>query len=320
MTRTSNTASSRASSKVPKAPGRLSETVSETDLEGLVLFRRGKVRDIYDLGDRLLVVATDRISAFDVVLPTPIPAKGNVLTRLSEFWFERLQLVADNHFLTCDVGEMPPEARRHRELLEGRAMLVARAKVFPVECVVRGYLAGSAWKEYRETGRVTGIALPAGLVEADALPEMLFTPATKATSGHDENITFEEMQKIVGSSFAQRLRELSLRLFRVARRYLASVGIVLCDTKFEWGYLDGQIVLVDEAFTPDSSRFWPLESYRPGTSPPSFDKQFVRDYLESAGWDKKPPGPRLPEEVVRKTSAKYLEAYRTITGKDLGRG
>lgn len=296
------------------------KTVLETNLPGLRLLARGKVRDIYDLGDHLLIVATDRISAFDVVLPDGIPDKGKVLTALSAFWFKFTQPFTPSHFLTIDDAEIfnkRPALRKYQETLSGQSMLVKKAKVFPVECVVRGYLAGSGWKEYREINSICGIKLPAGLQESERLPEPIFTPSTKAVSGHDENITFTEMQKIAGASVAQILKERSLAIYEAAHRYALTKGVIISDTKFEWGEVNGAIILVDEVLTPDSSRFWPKDNYTPGLPQPSFDKQFVRDYLESVNWDKKPPAPKLPEEIIRKTSEKYLEAYRRITGLEL---
>lgn len=277
----------------------------------------GKVRDIYDLGDTLLVVTTDRISAFDVVLPNGIPHKGLVLTALSAFWFDHFKNLCPNHLITTDLDRMPPEVRPYADQLEGRTMLVKKAKPFPVECVVRGYLTGSGLKDYRVTGAVCGIKLPAGMVESQKLPEPIFTPSTKAEQGHDQNISFEQMSRMVGASAAQRLKDLTLKIYSGATEYAQKKGIILCDTKFEFGQINGEIVWIDEALTPDSSRFWPAEGYQPGKSQPSYDKQFVRDYLESIHWNKKPPAPVLPDEVAEKTSQKYLEAYRQITGKPL---
>jgi phosphoribosylaminoimidazole-succinocarboxamide synthase len=291
--------------------------VLETTLEGLALRNRGKVRDLYDLGDRLLIVASDRISAFDVVLPNGIPDKGRVLTRISLFWFDFLKDVVANHLVTADTAAMPPEVRRHAGVLEGRAMLVRKAKVFPVECIVRGYLSGSGWKDYRKTGAVCGIPLPAGLRESDRLPEPVFTPSTKAEVGHDENISFQQAADLIGTEAAGRLRDLAVAVYVKAADHARARGILLADTKFEFGELDGRILLVDEVLTPDSSRFWPAGAYQPGQAQPSFDKQFVRDYLETLDWDKRPPGPRLPDDVVAKTAEKYREAYRRLTGRDL---
>jgi phosphoribosylaminoimidazole-succinocarboxamide synthase len=283
----------------------------------LPLFRRGKVRDVYAIGDdRLLVVATDRLSAFDVVLPTGIPGKGIVLTQLSLFWFRKLADTAPHHVVTADVDAYPAELRSEREQLEGRSMLVRRTDPLPVECVVRGYLAGSGWKDYTRTGAVCGIALPPGLREADRLPEAIFTPATKAESGHDENISFAGMVERVGASVAEEARTASLALYARASAFAEARGIILADTKFEFGVLDGRLVWIDEALTPDSSRFWPRDAWAPGSSPPSFDKQYVRDYLETLDWDKRPPGPVLPPEVVARTREKYEEALTRLCGPE----
>jgi len=291
--------------------------VHGTELQGIKLHSRGKVRDMYDLGEHLLMISTDRISAFDHVLPNGIPDKGKVLTGLSLFWFEAMREIVPNHLVTADVARYPAALRAHAELLEGRSMLVRRARMFPVECVVRGYLAGSGHKEYQETGAVSGIRLPPGLRLADALPDLIFTPATKATSGHDENITFDEMAGLVGPDHAGRLRDLSFAIFRKAGKIARKAGIIIADTKFEFGLVDGSIVLADEVLTPDSSRFWDAGSYRSGASPPSFDKQYVRDYLESAHWNKQPPIPRLPEEIVEGTRRRYLEVFTKLTGRSL---
>ena len=296
----------------------LNSVVRETNFPGLALRGRGKVRDIYEVGDRLLIVATDRLSAFDVILPTPIPDKGRVLTQLSLFWFEKLNSVVPNHVVSArDFGnELAPFASE----LSGRAMLVRKTEPIPIECVVRGYLAGSGWKDYQKTGAVCGIPLPEGLRESDKLPEPIFTPSTKATSGHDENISFEEVCRVIGRALAERLRDVSLEIYRRASEYAAERGIIIADTKFEFG-LDGQeLVWIDEALTPDSSRFWPAAGYEPGRAQPSFDKQFVRDYLERCGWSKQPPAPSLPDEVVADTQAKYREAYRRLVGRELGEG
>src|SRR5688572_27311432 len=279
----------------------------------LPLWRRGKVRDVYDLGDRLLIVTTDRISAFDVVLPTPIPDKGVVLTQLSLFWFDLLKGVVPNHVDAS--GKAVPVLERYASELAGRSMVVTRTEPFPVECVVRGYVAGSAWKDYREAGKVCGIALPRGLQESDRLEEPLFTPSTKAEEGHDENISFDRMAEIVGADRAEELRSLSLDLYRRARAHAESRGIILADTKLEFGIHEGGVVWIDEAFTPDSSRFWPRDGYAPGRAQPSFDKQFLRDYLESIAWDKRPPAPPLPADVVARTREKYVEAYARLTGR-----
>jgi phosphoribosylaminoimidazole-succinocarboxamide synthase len=280
----------------------------------LPLWRRGKVRDVYDLGDRLLIVTTDRISAFDVVLPTPIPDKGTVLTQLSLFWFGMLEDVVPNHLDRS--GRHVPELDRYAADLAGRAMVVTKTDPLPVECVVRGYLVGSGWKDYKATGEVCGIPLPKGLRESDRLEQPLFTPSTKAEEGHDENISFERMAEIVGKGRAEELRDLTLRLYARARDHAEARGIILADTKLEFGIRDGRVVWIDEAFTPDSSRFWPRDGYQPGRAQPSFDKQFVRDYLESIAWDKRPPAPPLPAEVVTRTREKYLEAYARLTGRD----
>lgn len=275
--------------------------------------RRGKVRDVYDLGDRLVIIATDRISAFDWIMPTPIPDKGRILTALTLFWLDQLQV--PNHLLSTDLPAMGPAFAAQAEVLEGRTMLVRKAEVVPIECVVRGYLAGSGWKEYRQTGRICGVELPAGLREADPLPEPIFTPATKAESGHDMNIPFEDMVAITGRETADELRGRSIDIYRRAAEYARGRGIILADTKFEWGRLSsGALILIDEALTPDSSRFWPLDHYRPGGNPPSFDKQFLRDWLETTGWDKNSPPPELPEEIVTRTRAKYVEALERLTG------
>ncbi len=293
----------------------ISAVVWETHFPGVPLRSRGKVRDLYEFGDRLLIVATDRLSAFDVVLPTPIPDKGRVLTQLSLFWFERLRDVVPNHVLSS--SEFPEELAAYREQLEGRSMLVRRTQPVPIECVMRGYLAGSGWKDYRATGKVCGIALPAGLRESERLPQAIFTPATKATSGHDENISFDEAAARIGGSLVERLRAISLELYLRAAAYAEPRGILLADTKFEFGLLSGEPIWIDEALTPDSSRFWPADGYTPGRPQPSFDKQYVRDYLERTGWSKQPPAPELPTEVVAGTRSKYREAYRRLTGHEL---
>jgi phosphoribosylaminoimidazole-succinocarboxamide synthase len=286
----------------------------QSGISELPLWRRGKVRDVYDLGDRLLIVTTDRISAFDVVLPTPIPEKGTVLTQLSLFWFDLLKDVVPNHI---DHGGKPvPALERYARDLEGRSMIVVKTDPLPVECVVRGYVAGSAWKDYRATGAVCGIALPPGLRESDRLEQPLFTPSTKAEEGHDENIPFERMAAIVGGDRAAELRSLSLDLYSRARAHAEARGIILADTKLEFGIRDGRVMWIDEAFTPDSSRFWPKDGYAPGRPQPSFDKQYVRDYLESIAWDKRPPAPPLPAEVVARTREKYVEAYARLTGRE----
>lgn len=282
----------------------------ETDLRAYKLFARGKVRDVYEDGDRLLIVATDRISAFDFILATGIPEKGRVLTQMTLFWLDALRGIVPNHFLTADVTSLPPE-------YAGRSMWVRRAEMFQVECVARGYLAGSGWKDYQRTGAVCGIPLPPGLQESSPLHEPMFTPATKAQSGHDENISFDQAAAIVGAETAARLRDLTLALYNHAAAYAKTRGILIADTKFEFGIVDGQIVLADEVLTPDSSRFWPADQYQPGRPQPSFDKQYVRDYLESIRWNKQPPAPALPADVAQRTSAKYKEAYRLLTGHHL---
>ncbi len=288
--------------------------VHRTDLKGIKLHSRGKVRDMYDLGDQLLMVSSDRISAFDFVLPTAIPDKGRVLTSLSLFWFDVMRDIVPTHLVTADVARYPETLRAYADQLEGRSMLVRKAEMFPVECVVRAYLAGSGYKEYKETGGVSGHRLPNGLKMADRLPDLIFTPATKETSGHDVNITFEEMARMVGDKAAHRLRELSLAVFRRGSDLAEKAGILLADTKFEFGVADGKIVLADEVLTPDSSRFWDKGTYRPGESPASFDKQYVRDYLESISWNKQPPVPDLPAEIVEGTRQRYLEILRRMTG------
>jgi len=294
-------------------------TLLQTSLSDLKLLRRGKVRDVYAVDDdSLLIVATDRISAFDCILPTPIERKGEVLTALSEFWFEKLQHVVANHLIESDVGRMPPAVQQHARTLAGRAMLVRRAEVFPVECVVRGYLVGSGWKDYLRTGSVCGHKLPEGLVESAKLPEPIFTPSTKAEQGHDENITEDQVREMIGDEKTALLRDTSLRLYSEAHEYASQRGIIIADTKFEFGLdKNGELLLVDEVLTPDSSRFWPADEYEPGRSQPSFDKQFVRDYLETLDWNKQPPAPAIPAEIAAATTARYLEAYRLLTGKEL---
>ncbi len=287
------------------------------DLPGIRKLRSGKVREVFDLCETLLFVATDRLSAFDVVLPDPIPHKGAVLNQLSAFWFRRFDTV-DNHFVTADFDEFPKELQSFREQLAGRSMIVRKTKPLPAECVVRGYLAGSGWKEYRESQSVCGIKLLGGLQLASQLPEPIFTPATKSESGHDLNIGMDECRKILGDEMAERVRELSLQIYSAGRDHAAQRGIIVADTKFEFGVVDGKLLLIDEVLTPDSSRFWPRDQYVVGQSPPSFDKQFVRDYLETLDWDKTPPAPKLPEDVIAKTSAKYVEAFERLTGKKLG--
>jgi phosphoribosylaminoimidazole-succinocarboxamide synthase len=298
----------------------MSRTLSELDLPGIRKVSSGKVREIFELDGEFLLVATDRISAFDVILPDPIPYKGAVLTQLSKFWFDRISAegLVEHHLITVDVDRFPQDLHPFRSQLEGRSTLARRCSPLPIECVVRGYLAGSGWKEYRASGEVCGIRLPKGLRESDELAEPIFTPATKAVSGHDENIPFERAEEIVGSEMARRVRDYSLRIYGAARDYARSRGIIICDTKFEFGLHHGQLLLIDEVLTPDSSRFWPADAYEPGRPQASFDKQFIRDYLETLDWDKAPPGPSLPPEIVDATSNRYLEAYRRLTGKDLG--
>jgi len=291
--------------------------ILETSLDGIERFSRGKVRDVYQLGDQLLIVATDRLSAFDVVLPTGIPDKGRVLTQMSIFWFELLRDVTETHFLTANLDAYPAVLRPFRAQLEGRSMLVKRADMVPMECVARGYLAGSGWKEYRASGTVCGIPLPKGLQESSKLPEPIFTPSTKAQTGHDENISFERMAGVVGQDTARQLRDLTLAIYTRAASYAETRGIIIADTKFEFGFIGGKLVLGDEVLTPDSSRFWPLDSYKAGQAQNSYDKQYVRDYLEEIRWNKQPPAPVLPPEVAQRTSEKYREAYRLLTGREL---
>jgi phosphoribosylaminoimidazole-succinocarboxamide synthase len=289
--------------------------IRETQFAGLTPAARGKVRDIYDLGDKLLIVATDRLSAFDVILPTPIPDKGRVLTQLSLFWFNLLKDVIPNHVLSSTDFSAPFD--KFKDDLVGRSMVVRKTKPLPIECVVRGYVSGSGWKDYRATGKICGIALPPGLRESDRLPEPIFTPATKAATGHDENISFEQAASLVGKELADKVRAVSLEIYRRAVAYAEPRGVILADTKFEFGLLNNELIWIDEALTPDSSRFWPAAQYNPGGPQPSFDKQFVRDYLERIQWPKTPPGPELPPEVVAATRAKYREAYRILAGREL---
>ena len=290
----------------------------ESNLAGVPLIHRGKVRDVYAVGtDRLLIVASDRISAFDCILGSGIPDKGRVLTQISLFWFDLLKPLTRNHLISATVDDYPEDLRAFREQIQGRSMLVHRAKMVEFECVARGYLSGSGWKEYKATGAVSGIRLPAGLKESDKLPEPIFTPATKAQSGHDENVSFEACAAHLGADLATKLRDLTLSIYRKASDYAATRGIILADTKFEFGFVGDELVLGDEVLTPDSSRFWPADLYRPGGAQPSFDKQFVRDYLETLNWNKQPPAPALPDDIVTKTEAKYKEAYSRLTGKTL---
>ena len=295
----------------------MSAPIIKTDLAGIKLLGRGKVRDIYDVGEHLLIIATDRLSAFDVVLPTPIPNKGKVLTQMSSFWFDHFKDFVQNHVVATEVSEYPKQLHAFRDQLEGRSMLVKKARVFPIECVARGFLTGSGLKDYNKTGQVCGIQLPAGLRDSDRLPNPIFTPSTKAETGHDENISEEQAAKVIGEQNIQKLKELTLSIYTRAVDYASSRGIIICDTKFEFGTIDGKISIVDEMLTPDSSRFWPADQYSPGKPQPSFDKQFVRDYLERIKWNKQPPAPALPDDIVQATSAKYLEALRILTGRDL---
>jgi len=298
----------------------LNRIVLQTDFPDMTLHARGKVRDLYEVEGKLLFVATDRISAFDYVLATGIPEKGRVLTQLSIFWFDFLKDTVKNHLITANVDEYPAQLQKYATQLRGRSMLVTKAKMFEVECVARGYLSGSGWKEYQQTGAVCGITLPPGLKESDKLPEPIFTPATKAVSGHDENISFEEMIKHTGKDAAIQLRDLTLGIYKKAADYAAGLGIIIADTKFEFGETAQGLVLADEVLTPDSSRFWPADKYQPGRAQESYDKQFVRDYLESIRWNKQPPAPSLPEEVARKTSEKYIQAYKVLAGRELPTG
>jgi len=292
------------------------KVVLTTDIQEYKLFRRGKVRDVYDLGDKLLVVSTDRISCFDVVLPRGIPFKGKVLTGLSIFWFGLLKDVLPNHYITSEIDEYPKTLLKYRELLTGRSMLVHKSKALPVECVVRGYLSGSGLKEYKKSQSVCGIKLPAGLREADKLPSVIFTPSTKEDVGHDINVDQAYVENTVGVDTANRLRQASIALYTKASDYARAKGIIIADTKFEFGFLGNELIVIDEVLTPDSSRFWPASEYKPGSGQPSFDKQFVRDYLESINWNKTPPAPDLPDDIVEKTADKYLEAFKRITGYD----
>lgn len=293
--------------------------ITETSLHGLSLLRRGKVRDVYAVDDEhLLIVATDRISAFDCILPTPIPRKGEILTAISRFWFSQLEKITPHHLITTDVAAMPANLQSYAEQIKGRSMFVRRTEVLPIECVVRGYIAGSGWKDYQRTGEICGHKLPRGLRESDRLPEPIFTPATKAETGHDENISEAQTREIIGAERTNYLRETSLSLYRAAAEYARERGIIIADTKFEFGVdHTGQILLIDELLTPDSSRFWPADQYEPGRSQASFDKQFVRDYLETLTWDKRPPAPPLPARVSEATQTRYLQAYRLLTGHDL---
>jgi phosphoribosylaminoimidazole-succinocarboxamide synthase len=294
----------------------MGKTLSEIIIPELKLHKKGKVRDVYEIDDKLLIIATDRISAFDFVLPSLIPDKGKILTQLSKFWFDYTAYICPNHLLATEIQEYPPPLSKYKNILEKRSMLVKRAEVVPVECVVRGYLAGSGWKEYQATGRISGVKLPSGLTESERLPHSIFTPATKAEEGHDLNISFREMKKIVGNELAQKIKKTSLKLYQKASLYALSKGIIIADTKFEFGLDRDEILLVDEIFTPDSSRFWPLTSYTPGQSQPSLDKQFVRDYLESTPWDKASAPPALPESIIEQTGKRYFEIFSLLTGRE----
>ena len=293
------------------------ECLLSTDFKGLKLFRRGKVRDVYDLGDKLLIVSTDRISCFDVVLPCGIPDKGRVLTALSCFWFDFTKDIIPNHFITADVEDYPPELKAHKKVLAGRSMLVKKTKSLPVECVVRGYLSGSGWKEYQQKQSICGIRLPEGLAESSKLPDAIFTPSTKADVGHDMNVEQGYVEQVAGKDIADRLAKVSIAVYKFSGDYALSKGIIIADTKFEFGIYASDLILIDEVLTPDSSRFWPADKYKPGCAQPSFDKQFVRDYLEDLDWDKTPPAPQLPEDIILKTRQKYLQAYKLLTGRSL---
>lgn len=295
----------------------MTNPLASTDFQTLALFRRGKVRDVYDLGEHLLIVATDRLSAFDVVLPDPIPMKGTVLTTISNYWFDKTTHLCRNHFVTMDTAEYPASCAPYLADLQGRSMLVRKTRPLAIECVVRGYLTGSGLKEYKVSQSVCGIPLPEGLMDGSMLPQPLFTPSTKAEEGHDENITFEQAADIIGRDAAQRVSDLSIALYSYARDEARQRGIIIADTKFEFGFDGDELILIDEALTPDSSRFWPMDQYEPGKAQPSFDKQYVRDYLEAIGWNKQPPAPSLPADVIAKTTQKYIEAYRLVTGNDL---
>ncbi len=292
--------------------------VLETDFPDLTLFKRGKVRDIYDLGDSFLIVSTDRLSAFDVIMRDGIPLKGKALTKISEFWFRETESIVKNHLITTNIDEFPPEVRKYRETLEGRSMLVKKAVLIPLECIVRGYISGSGWKEYQEKGSVCGIELPAGLEESEKLPAPIFTPSTKAEIGeHDENITEEEARKIVGGDIYDKVKNYTLEIYKKASDYAEAKGIIIADTKLEFGIVNGEVILIDELLTPDSSRFWPIEDYKKGGAQKSFDKQYVRDYLLSINFNKEPPAPKLPEEIIRNTTNKYNAALKILTGYSL---
>ncbi|HEC69635.1 MAG TPA: phosphoribosylaminoimidazolesuccinocarboxamide synthase [Candidatus Omnitrophica bacterium] len=293
------------------------EVLKFTDFKDLKLLKRGKVRDVYDLEDKLLIVATDRISCFDVVLPTAIPYKGEILTRLSVFWFEFTKDITSNHLISADIEDYPPQLKKYEQVLRGRSMLVRKTKSLPIECVVRGYLSGSGWREYREKGSICGVKLPEGLKESDKLPEPIFTPATKEEKGHDINVSESYLIERFGEVLVSKIKEISLTVYREASLYSEEKGIIIADTKFEFGFWGDELILIDEALTPDSSRFWPKDNYSPGGPQPSFDKQFVRDYLETLNWDKTPPAPELPEDIVNKTTQKYKEALFRLTGETL---
>ena len=294
----------------------MEKPIGDIELPGLPLFRKGKVRNVFEVDDKLLIVATDRISAFDWVLPSLIPYKGKVLTQLSKFWFDFVGLVVPNHLIATEIKDFPPGLSKYADTLAKRSMLVKKTQVVPIECVVRGYLSGSGWKEYKTTGKICGLKIPKGLRESDQLPEPIFTPSTKAEKGHDVNISFKDVQKEIGAELAGKIRKISLELYQKASLYAVSKGIIIADTKFEFGRDGDELILIDEIFTPDSSRFWPLAQYEPGKSQPSLDKQFVRDYLETTAWDKNSPPPVLPAEIIAKTSQKYLEIYKVLTGLD----
>ena len=294
----------------------MERTIGDFELPGIKLWKKGKVRNVYEVDDKLLIVATDRISAFDWVLPSLIPFKGKVLTQLSKFWFDFVALSCPNHLISADVEAFPARLRPFRDVLDMRSMLVRKTNVVPIECVVRGYLSGSGWKEYKTTGKICGLKIAKGLRESGQLGKPIFAPSTKAEKGHDENISFRQVQKLAGAGLAEKIRKVSLELYQKAALYAVSKGIIIADTKFEFGLDGDELVLIDEIFTPDSSRFWPLASYEPGKSQPSLDKQFVRDYLETTGWDKNSPPPLLPADIISKTSGKYLEIYRLLTGHD----
>ncbi|NLD36916.1 MAG: phosphoribosylaminoimidazolesuccinocarboxamide synthase [Desulfatiglans sp.] len=296
-----------------------SNVITRTDFKDIGTVRRGKVRDVYDMGDKLLIVASDRISAFDVVMDDPVPDKGKILTAISVFWFEKLKKVVENHIISVNPDEYPEPLRRYKKELTGRSMLVKKARPLPVECIVRGYISGSGWNDYKKSGAVCGIPLPKGLTESEILPEPIFTPSTKAELGeHDENISFEKTIDILGKNTAEKIRDLSLTIYETGRKFAAEKGIIIADTKFEFGFIGDKLILIDEVLTPDSSRFWPMDTYKPGGAQKSFDKQYLRDYLNGLDWPKAPPPPRLPSEVIEKTREKYMEALERLTGKGLG--